>query len=196
MKRLIRAEQSNLSNEKKIKEIRETNNYAQNFIISFQTIYNEMLLRLPIVRSLLDVQAVQIYEIMLEKLKKSLVAINRNNISDKLNLIIQNLTVQANNDESFHLIKKSYYSYGVVEQALQLKKDLLAIRDSLEKLYEHGEILAERTKKILNYHSKHSVLKRIRNIKTIIRWINNEDGFDTDLIGRLDKIIDIDIPRR
>ena len=207
MRRLIRSNKIN-TQEKKAREIQYAINYAQNFTIRLQNSYNELTLRLPLVRSLLDIQAVQIYQIMIEKLKKSIVAFNKSTITDKLNLIVQQMHMYTSSKNknalankvydilSKNINKKSHYTNNVVDQAKQLKEDLLHIRDELDEIYDQGETLAEITKNLLDFHAKNSVLKRIRNVKTVVRWINNEDGLDTDIIGRLDKLIYGDIPNR
>lgn len=209
MKRLIVSDSKNKSNNyKKIKEINEAKNYAQNFTIRFQNIYNAMLEREPIVKSLLDIQSYQVYKIMLEKLKRSLNAFNKNTITNKLNLMMQNL-LNDNKSETDSIYNVSNVKYkteknkiykkaeldATIEQAKQLKSDLIYIKTELEALYDQGEVLAEKTKKLLDYHAKNSVLKRIKNINTVVRWLNNEDAFDTDIIGRLDLIIEGNMPR-
>lgn len=204
MNRLIKLGDLSEEKQKRIKKIEESMAFAQNFTIKFQNTYNEMVALEPKVRSLLDIQAVQIYQIMLEKLKKGLVAFNKSTITDKLNFIIQNImqdneqfnqNYNASPINTNRLIKKSKTEdTPIIKEAKQLKKDLLRIKKELFDLYDDGEILAEMTKQLLNYHAKNSVLKRIKNIKTVARWLNNDDAFDTDLIGRLDKIIDGEIP--
>jgi predicted RNase H-like nuclease (RuvC/YqgF family) len=154
---------------------------------------------MPTVRSLLDVECVQTYQIMLDKLKKGIIAFNKSTITDKLNFIIQNI-MQDNEQFNQHynvaktnhkrLIKKSESEEdSIVISAKQLKKDLIRIKKQLFELYEEGENLAEKTKELLNHHAKNSVLKRIKNIKTVARWLNNDDSPGNNLMSKLDEII-------
>jgi hypothetical protein len=203
MKRLRRKSEKHttIDKNKKAKEINEAINYAQNFMYRFQMAYNFMVERAPSIKAILDVQANQIYQVMLDKLKRSLTAFNKSTITDKLNYILQ--TMMPRSEQSYNVVssvsKKRLYklseSVDVVSHAKQIKDDLVYIKTELESIYDQGEVLAEKTKKLLDYHAKNSVLKRIKNIDKVVRWLNNEDAFDTDIIGRLDKIIDGEIPK-